>query len=506
MSAPELRPYQLKILADIEDAFRAGHRRPCVVAPTGSGKTVMFAELIRGERQAGGRALALAHRRELITQTSRKLAAARVLHGIIMPGEPSWPMLDVQVASVPTLLARGIRRETMALPPADLGIIDEAHHTPAASYLEICAAYPDTRWVGFTATPERGDGRGLGGFFDVLIEGPQVAELIELGHLVGTRTYAPANPDLAGVETRQGDYVTSQLEDRMDRAKLVGDIVQHWHKLGEGRKTVVFAVSVGHSVHIRDAFLEAGISAAHIDGKTPREERDATLAQLAAGEIRVVTNCMVLTEGWDCPDVGCIVLARPTKKMGLYRQMVGRGLRPAPGKADCIVIDHAGAVHRHGFAEDHVEWTLDPDNRAVNASAAAHGAPGEPGSRIVECSNCGALRTAGEPCGACGFKPEPRPRYVPHVDGDLGLVDRQRRVKPADWGPAERQHFYQQLAGIATEHPEWRPSWPSMKYRERFDEWPPWSWRDLEPLEPTPEVRAWVRSRYIAWRKSREAA
>jgi superfamily II DNA or RNA helicase len=415
-------------------------------------------------------------------------------------------MFDVQVASVPTLLARGIRRETMALPPADLGIIDECHHTPAASYRDIVAAYPDTRWVGFTATPERGDGRGLGGFFDALIEGPQVAELIALGHLVGTRVYAPSKPDLAGVETRQGDYVTAQLDDRMNTARLVGDIVQHWCKHGEARKTTVFAVSVGHSVHIRDAFLEAGVRAAHIDGKTPEDERDATLAQLATGEIQVVTNCMVLTEGWDCPDVGCIVLARPTKKMGLYRQMVGRGLRPADGKRDCIVIDHAGAVFRHGFAEDHVEWTLDPDNRATNTSAADHSAPAEPGSRIVECSNCGALRTAGQPCGACGFKPEPRPRYVATVDGDLGLVDRQRRAKPAEWDRAERQDFYQQLAGIAAEHPDWRDSWPSMKFKEKFGAFPPWAWRDLEPKAPTTETRAWVRSRYVAWRKSREAA
>src|SRR5262249_3996767 len=151
----------------------------------------------------------------------------------------------------------------------------------------------------------------------------------------------------------------------MDKTKLVGDIAENWLKYGKGRKTVVFASSVAHSVHLRDAFRDAGIRATHIDGSTPKDERDAALAQLAAGEITVLCNWMVLTAGWDCPEVGCCVLARPTKSMGLYRQMIGRVLRPAEGKMDAIIIDHAGCVFRHGFAEDHVEWTLSPDDRAA---------------------------------------------------------------------------------------------------------------------------------------------
>jgi superfamily II DNA or RNA helicase len=212
-----------------------------------------------------------------------------------------------------------------------------------------------------TATPVRGDGRGLGGIFEVLIECPQVAELIELGHLVGTRVYAPSSPDLAGVQVKRGDSVESQLAEAMDRPKLVGDIVTHWWKYSERRKTVAFAVDVRHSIHLRDEFIRAGVRAEHIDGNTPKDERDATLARLASGEIELVTNCMVLTEGWDMPEVGCCILARPTRKMGLYRQMLGRVLRPAPGKKDAIILDHSGAVFRHGFAEDPIEWTLDPD-------------------------------------------------------------------------------------------------------------------------------------------------
>jgi DNA repair protein RadD len=159
-------------------------------------------------------------------------------------------------------------------------------------------------------------------------------------------------------------------------------------------------VSVGHSIHIRDEFTRSGVRTAHIDGGTPLSERDQILAQLGSGELEVVTNCMVLTEGWDMPEVGCCILARPTKKMGLYRQMIGRVLRPASGKTDAIVLDHSGAVFRHGFAEDHVEWTLDPERRA--ASPTHEFRCESPASRLLECSQCSAIRVGGRPCMVCG--------------------------------------------------------------------------------------------------------
>jgi len=325
----ELRTYQTRLLATIKAALDDGYRRPLVVLPTGGGKTIVFAEAIRRAVADHGKTLVLAHRREIITQTAGKLTANGVVPGIIMAGVDPRPTLAVQVASIQTLFARGIKRETLALPPADLGVIDEAHHVLAASYQQIVEAYPDTCWLGFTATPARGDGRNLGGFFDVLIEGPQVQELIDLQCLVSTRVYAPFVPNLDRVGTRGGDYITTQLAERMDKPKLVGDIVEHWLRFGKDRPTVVFASSVGHSVHLRDAFRDAGVRTGQIDGTTPKPEREAALAQLASGEITVLCNCMVLSEGWDCPEVGCCVLARPTKSMGLYRQMIGRVLRPA---------------------------------------------------------------------------------------------------------------------------------------------------------------------------------
>jgi superfamily II DNA or RNA helicase len=142
-----------------------------------------------------------------------------------------------------------MRSDAMRLPPADLLVVDECHHAPAQTYQKIIEAYPDAVLLGLTATPCRGDGRGLGGIFEVMLQCPQVAALVEQKYLVKTRVYAPLKPDLRGVKTQAGDYVETQLAERMDKPKLVGDIVTHWHKYGEGRKTVSFAVSVGHSTH-----------------------------------------------------------------------------------------------------------------------------------------------------------------------------------------------------------------------------------------------------------------
>lgn len=396
----ELRPYQQDLLADLEEKIETSKRRVIVVAPTGAGKTIIAAAIINNAIESNRRVLVLAHTREIITQTSAKLFDHGIQHGIIQAGFPTRPDETVQVASVQTLWSRAMRTKRMELPPADLLIVDECHHCPANTYRKIIDAYPQAILIGLTATPCRGDGRGLGGIFETIVECPQVADLIEQRYLVRTRHHAPINPDLQGVETRVGDYSKSQLAERMDRAGLIGDIVTHWHKYGERRKTVCFAVNVAHSLHIRDEFKKSGVHAEHIDGATPKTERDATLTRLASGETELVTNCMVLTEGWDMPEVGCCILARPTRKMGLYRQMVGRILRPAPGKANAVILDHSGAVFRHGFVEDRVEWTLDPDKRATSPSHAFRLERGY-SSRLVECSKCGVMRIAGERCRHC---------------------------------------------------------------------------------------------------------
>ena len=497
-----LRPYQSDVITEINDAVAAGKRRIILTAPTGSGKTVIAADIIDTGTRAGKRILVLAHRREIIQQTAAKLAQHKIYPGIVMAEVKSRPRELVQLASIQTLWIRA-KQKKISLPPADWIIVDECHHAPAMTYTAVINSYPEAVLLGLTATPCRGDGRGLGGIFETMVECPQVPELIELGYLVKTRTYAPINPDLRGVQTKLGDYVETQLAERMDRAKLVGDIVTHWHKYGERRRTVCFAVGVAHSVHIRNEFLKSGVRCEHIDGGTPKPERDAALARLASGEIEVVTNCMVLTEGWDMPEVGCCILARPTKKMGLYRQMIGRVLRPADGKPDAIVLDHSGAVFRHGFVEDPVEWTLDPDDLAGRNKTQEKRE--REGSRLLECTACGTMRTAGEPCGHCGFLPQRPPRPVPFGDGELGLVDRARRASGTAYSPKDREQWHAMLIWIANER-GYKPGWVAHKYNEKFGQFPPWGPRP-EPIPPTPECRSWVHSRMIAYAQvSREQA
>ncbi len=504
MTSPPLRPYQDAVVANYREAVTSAVRRVLIVAPTGAGKTVIATAIIAEATQDRRRVLFLAHRRELIVQASRKLHAAGIDHGILLPGYTPRAGEPVQVASIATLHARAVRSSSIDLPDADVIVLDEAHHARAKTYKKLLDAYPDAVIVGLTATPCRGDGRGLGNTFQKMIECPGVAELIKDGYLVPTKVYAPSRPDLTGVKVERGDFVESQLAVRMDKSELVGDVVTHWIRLAQRRPTVVFATGVQHSVHIRDEFRRAGVLAEHIDGVTPTEERDRILSQLAAGKIELVSNAQVLCEGWDEPSVSCLVLARPTRNLGLYRQMVGRVLRPSAGKVDALILDHAGATFLHGFAEDPVEWSLSEDRLAENKAHTSRGTPRAPA--LTTCPECDAVRMQGQPCGACGWRPQPRAASVQVQDGELGEVDRASKAVQAIRADArERTKFHAMLLWIGREK-SYKPGWAAAQYRQKFGAWPAApSWSPPAPELPSPEVRAWVRSRQIAYARERAA-
>jgi hypothetical protein len=314
--------------------------------------------------------------------------------------------------------------------------------------------------------------------------------------------YAPVRPDLNGVRTLgTGDYSPGQLEERMNTNQLVGGIVEHWHRLGQNRQTIVFTAGVKHSVHLRDEFRIADVAAEHIDAKTPLEERKSIIAGFRSGEVKVMCNCMIFTEGFDEPSASCLVLARPTKLLTMYRQMVGRVLRPHPGKVDARILDHSGAVFRHGFPTDEVLWVLAEDRRAVNESEAARAALGPQG--LCECPACGAVRTQGEACRVCGWTPATKPRYLEVADGQLGEVHRDRSVHGL---PVDEQTFYRELKAVwrvkRLHNPTLKPGWIGHKFKDRFGRFPPWSWNDLEPIDPSFATRSWVRSRDIAFARS----
>jgi DNA repair protein RadD len=503
-AAPELWPYQ----ADVVERTEQQDGDVCLVAPTGAGKTVIGAAIIRVAVARGERVLVLAHTREIVRQTSSKLRRAGVEHGIMMADNTVRPNELVQVASVQTYWARVMRTKRSKPPPADLIIVDECHHIRARTWEQTINSYPNARLIGLTATPCRGDGRGLGGIFDVLVECPQVAELIKLGFLVPTKTYAPPESalNLKGVRTQRGDYVVSELAKRVNTDPLVGDILTQWFRYASGLKTIVFAVDVAHSRHIANEFVKAGIAAEHLDGKTPKSERDAILERLATGKTQVVTNCMVLTEGFDLPNIECIVLARPTKQQGLYRQMVGRGLRTAKGKSCLVVLDHSGAIYRHGCIEDEIEWTLTADKRAANRAHTTKpvlDTDGSYQSRFVDCKRCDVKRKTGEACTNCGYFPEPPSKAVVFEDGDLRLYDRNSRTV-ASVKPHNRDPWHAMLLHIARRRGH-KPGWAAYKFKEKFGNMPRWG-SSPQPVPPSPEVDSWVRSRDIASAKARGAA
>ena len=354
------RPYQSAAIARLRQNFARGVRRQLLVAPTGAGKTTIAAIMIDAARRKQKRIWFLAHRKELIDQCSARLDDHGVDHGVIQSGHYRLkPWLAVQIVSVQTVVRKG-RLQSLEAP--DLIIVDEAHRAAAKSYLDVFAAYPDAAVIGLTATPWRLDGKPLGDRFDDLVLVAKPQELIDLGFLLSPRVFAPHVPDLAGIKKSGSDYQKSALADRVNNATITGDIVTHYQRLIEPTANpcaVAFAVNVAHSMAIRDKFCEAGISAAHLDAQTHPRERNAILADLKRGTLRVVCNCEILTEGWDLPELGGVILARPTKSVALYLQMAGRGMRPFEGKTGWILLDHAGCVYEHGFPQDDREYSLD---------------------------------------------------------------------------------------------------------------------------------------------------
>ncbi len=386
---------------------------------TGGGKTVCACMVMDQAVQRQKRVLFLAHRRELVWQCSNKLDAFGIRHGVIMSGEEYMLSHLVQVASKDTLAARAVRRRKLRLPPADILILDECHRATAKTWQSIIDAYPSAIIIGLTATPARGDGTGLGSVFEEIVQAVPMAQLIAEGHLVPTRIFAPYRPDLKGVRITGGDYEQRGLESRMDRGSLVGDIVEHWQSRATGRPTMVFASGVRHSMHIRDQFTSAGWRAAHVDGNTELEERKDLFRRLANRDLDILCNCEVAVEGIDIPEIGCVVLARPTKSIVKYRQMIGRGMRPADDKQDLLILDHAGAIYQHGFPDEEVDWTLDGDLRKPK-----EGTKSKPRDLIV-CKKCFCCYYKEGQCPNCGYKPQHTSQNrTGHRDGELVEVRR----------------------------------------------------------------------------------
>ncbi|EGD6457209.1 DEAD/DEAH box helicase [Salmonella enterica] len=380
-----LRDYQAQAIRDVRSEFRH-HKAVILVLATGAGKTVIFSEITRLAKERGSRVLILAHRDQLIKQCSRKLNEIGTTHGIIMSGHTPAPHEMVQVGSVQTV----VRRLDKFIAPPDIIITDECHLSAAKTYTTIIDHFGSAKLLGVTGSPCRLDGRALGradgGLYDAMVQGITIGELIARGFLVRPRVFGPSKAvDLKGIDRdKNGEFNRKQLAERMDTSPITGDAIEHYQRICPGVPAVAWCVNIQHATNVAAQFNAAGIKAAMLCGEHDGDYRDLILGQLARGEIQVVTFVGLLIEGVDVPEIGCVIILRPTNSLSSYLQTVGRGLRPLPGKDCCYVLDHASLFARHGLPDQHRDWPLtgrvkhekpkDTDDLAINQCPSCFGA------------------------------------------------------------------------------------------------------------------------------------
>lgn len=389
-----LRPYQTQAIAELRMALAAPASSAVLVLPTGAGKTTVAAELARLMVAKGKRVWFVAHLQELINQARARFEAFGLFVGEMSgEAEPHYKR-PVQVCMVQTLGNRLRMGKVPANLLPDFIFFDEGHHTAAGTYQRVLEACPDARRIGLTATPSRLDGKALGEWYQHLIAPITAGQLVEMGHLVPA-SYALAEVDLDGLATRGGDYAADDAFRKFNKKPLYAGTVKQYLNFAPGLKAIVFCINVEHSIETVKAFDAEGIVAAHLDGSTPAWERKQKLADFAAGRIQVLSNVALFTEGFDLPDIGCVILNRPTKSRGLYLQMVGRGLRPSPGKARCIVVDMAGNCQTHGAFDAEVEHSLEPASKKKSASVGV--------KPMKQCKSCAYFQpVSARVCVDCG--------------------------------------------------------------------------------------------------------
>ena len=382
-----LREYQTAAIEQIRQHMRDGARRVLLISPTGSGKTQIAAEMIRSAAARGNSTLFVAHRRELVGQAVDRLQRDHQIEaGIIMAGHKRVDR-QVMVASIQTLARRDLPAETKFL------ICDESHHAAAESWKTLMARLPGAYMIGLTATPWRLDGRGLSEMFDASVVAATPKQLLEQGYLCQATGRAYVPPDFSNVAIKQGDYDSAGLTLAYRESKVLGDIVERWFEHCEGMRTILFAASIEISEDLVTAFRARGVKAEHLDYRTEAGERQRIIERVRSGETTIISNVGILGEGVDVPELQCAILARPTKSLAIFLQQVGRVLRPADGKAQAWIQDHANCIRTHGFWDDERDYSLTKTREKT---------PGEAPVRVCpECYCCcpgGTLQ-----CPQCGY-------------------------------------------------------------------------------------------------------
>ena len=396
-----LRDYQQDAIKMVRASTRAGNKKVMVSLPTGGGKTVIFIEQAINAVKKGGTVLVLVRRRQLVFQTARRLLERCIQEGL--GGEPSMVGIYmgkcrevrlITVASVDTLV-RDHKNLKLAFSSFQLVIVDECHDCTSLGYIDVLSKLKPKYVIGYTATPYR-IGRKGHTFWDDVVVPATAAQLRNAGHLVPTKIYCPSKPDLSKVAVVSGDYKQDELAKVMSKSWVYGDLVKHYQRLSTNRPAICFCVTVEHSKAVAEAFQEAGIKAYHVDADTPQKERDEVIRRLkknSRGDF-VLCNVNIFSTGVDIPEVKTLILARPTRSLVLYLQQVGRGLRPAKGKRDCLILDHAGNCLKFGSPYNKFSPQLSDMEKFKRDKVA---------NKFKDCSRCSYLLPLNaKQCPACG--------------------------------------------------------------------------------------------------------
>ncbi len=452
----ELYPHQVVACQDIDRLFSEGHMNVLSVLPTGAGKTLVKAEYARRCREQQLTTHLLAHRDVLLSQISDALCMMGVPHNFICAAKTRRDITNanlakygnsfydenskITVVSVTTLRARlnGKNEQTAEQYRAicstvQFWMIDEAHHvTQGSSWGMAVEAYPNALGLGVTATPIRGDRKGLGdytdGYFSAMSVTTNMWELIKLGRLTPYKIFQPnEHIDLSDVNvTAGGDYNQKQVSKKVNKRKITGSAVEHYRRVLGGKRVITFGVDIGHCENIAKLFNEAGIPSKAVSSKTPLGERNQALKDLKSGVLLNLVNCDLFGEGFDAPAVEGVIMLRPTQSYSLYKQQFGRMLRKADGKTHGILLDHVGntlyMMTRFGltYPHDDPEWTLDRGTKAKKSD------DGEKLAETVTCTECGFFYMAKdhEACPECGHiiteeEREAKAREIQEVSGEL---------------------------------------------------------------------------------------
>lgn len=419
-----LRPYQQALIDQTRASLKSGHRSPLLVSPCGSGKTVMFSFFAKEISLRDKRTLILAHRDELIDQISETLSQFQVPHSFIAAGRPFRRSM-VHVASV-----FSVARRLNKIPIPDIIIIDEAHHAiHKSTWSRIFDHFPNAKKIGVTASPTRLSGEPLGDVFDDMILGPSVDDLVKLGALCPYKIYIPSTIQTDNVHTRMGDFARKELAVAADTPTITGDAINEYRKYANGKRAIVFCVSVEHAKHVASKFKEAGYRAVCVDGSMDRALRRDIVQSFKKGGTDVLTSCDLVSEGFDLPAIEVAIMLRPTQSLALWIQQSGRALRPSPGKEMAIILDHAGNCLRHGLPDEIREWTLGGKRKSKKGS--------EPNIKVKTCPKCFAAQLGGGlVCKFCSYVFESASREVAQVEGELVEADPvalRRERKREEW-------------------------------------------------------------------------